>query len=432
MSVKTTNATISCLCGSVEQKQVTLSPVDTDIVFCHCTSCRHLTGQLFTSYVALDADPTSLDGLTKYHSDPDHPGLETTAYYFCSTCGCHVFQRSTYYSDDDDSIDDEDNNEKNKNSSDSTEKPEWAVATGVIICSPSENPDHKVRWQHQIVEDTKDWGLSLWLPTAFASTSDNSSSKTNNQNTTTKNLLPAIKVLPPPSSDTNDGGNDNNDQLLRAHCHCKRISFSISRPSIASTVPHRNYPDAMYSYAEEPSGVTSNPHDEKWWLRSPILSHDNESETPILKHTKYFAGTCVCRSCRLVSGFEIQCWAFVPRCNIHFDVDGAVNSKDGGLDFATIHQRDLLKTYQSSPGVWREFCPTCGSTVFYHAEKAKDVIDVSVGLFESSNGGARAEDWLEWGSERVSFCEEVRKGREGGMADWAERLLKGLEGGLKG
>lgn len=64
------------------------------------------------------------------------------------------------------------------------------------------------------------------------------------------------------------------------------------------------------------------------------------------------------------------------------------------------------------------------------------MIDVSVGLFDGGGDGcgrgARVEDWFEWGKDRVSFAECIREGRTGGIADWAERLLKGLEEGMKG
>ncbi|KAK1776385.1 hypothetical protein QBC45DRAFT_333151 [Copromyces sp. CBS 386.78] len=407
MSTKTSReATISCLCGSIRQI-VALSPVDTDIVFCHCTACRHMSGELFTSYVALSSAPASLIGLTKYHSDPDHPNLESTCYCFCSTCGCHVFQRSSYYSDSDASNDG--NNDK--------EQFEWSVATGVITSSKNDNPSSRIQWQHQNADDTKDLGLSLWLPAAFTST-PNVSQKANK----------ILHTSTPPSTRNTNGL----DHILPAACHCKRISFHLFRPSQASTLPHRGYPDAMYSYAVEPERLTSNPHDEKWWLRGPEAQCTSTSNrTPPIDEntsfTRYFAAACVCKSCRLASGFEIQCWAFVPRCNIQFA------SVEGTLDFNALPP-GLLKRYGSSPGVWREFCPTCGATVFYHAEKAKDVIDVSVGLFDGDmcDKGARVEDWLEWGRGRVSYAEGVREGRKGGMADWAERLLEGLEGGMRG
>ncbi|CCC08696.1 hypothetical protein SMACR_06832 [Sordaria macrospora] len=412
MSTETgSKATISCLCGSIRQT-VTLSPVDTDIVFCHCTACRHMSGQLFTSYVALSSAPTSLVSLKKYNSGPDHPNLETTCYYFCSTCGCHVFQRSSYYSDSDASNDD--SNDK--------EQFEWSVATGVITSSENDNPNHRIQWQHQKADDTKDLGLSLWLPSASNSTS-----------TSTSNIGQKATKIPDIITVPNTRNTKDLNNIFPAACHCKRISFHLTRPSQASILPHRGYPDAMYSYAAEPERLTSNPHDEKWWLRGPEpqCTSSTSSRTPplgvesITSFTRYFTGACVCKSCRLASGFEIQCWAFVPRCNIQF-----ASVVEGTLDFDALPP-GLLKRYESSPGVWREFCPTCGATVFYHAEKAKDVIDVSVGLFDGDRG-ARAEDWLEWGRERVSYAEEVREGRKDGMADWAERLLKGLEEGMKG
>ena len=73
------------------------------------------------------------------------------------------------------------------------------------------------------------------------------------------------------------------------------------------------------------------------------------------------------------------------------------------LDFATL-PKGILRSYRSSPGVIREFCPGCGATIFWHNHDRAELIDVSVGLFNAS--GARAEDWLDWWMHRVSFAEE--------------------------
>lgn len=40
---------------------------------------------------------------------------------------------------------------------------------------------------------------------------------------------------------------------------------------------------------------------------------------------RLMAGTCACKSSRLTSGFEMQCWAFVPRVNIR--LGAAVSEK---------------------------------------------------------------------------------------------------------
>lgn len=65
-----------------------------------------------------------------------------------------------------------------------------------------------------------------------------------------------------------------------------------------------------------------------------------------------------------------------------------------------------LRQYESSPGIFREFCSICGATVFWHCEERPDLIDVSVGLLRSESG-ARAENWLEWETDRVSFKEDA-------------------------
>jgi hypothetical protein len=128
-----------------------------------------------------------------------------------------------------------------------------------------------------------------------------------------------------------------------------------------------------------------NPDHQTWWLRT-----DN---------TKYLAGTCACRSCRLTSGFEIQTWAFIPRSNIIFHIRSR-SSAEAALDqseahhFATLPD-GILHSYESSPGVFRESCPICGATVFWHDKRRPQLFDVSAGLFCAPDG-ARAESWLDW------------------------------------
>lgn len=164
-------------------------------------------------------------------------------------------------------------------------------------------------------------------------------------------------------------------QELQARCHCGGIEFYITRPDASSAQASSPWPDLLVPYH---SGSSANPDDVKWWLRDG--------------QTRYLAGTCACPSCRLGSGFPIQTWAFIPKTNI-FNADRSPLAFDLGT----------MKRYTSSPGVYREFCSRCGATVFWHCEERPMVIDVSVGLFRGGN--ARAEDWLEWATGRVSFAE---------------------------
>lgn len=107
------------------------------------------------------------------------------------------------------------------------------------------------------------------------------------------------------------------------------------------------------------------------------------------------------------------------------------------LDFTAMRDREnggspVIKSYESSEGVIREFCHACGATVFWHDKWRPEVVDVGVGLLEAGMGeGPRAETWLEWWSGRVSFEEDAD-----GRGDLVPALGRGLrawdEGGKAG
>ncbi|KAM0800253.1 Mss4-like protein [Usnea florida] len=180
---------------------------------------------------------------------------------------------------------------------------------------------------------------------------------------------------------------------LQAYCHCKGVRFKITRPdeSSARLVAPRGDIVGPPTTNEDGSGND----DAAWWLRE--------------NGTKYLGGTCACDECRLASGFDIQTWAFVPKANMK-QLDGKP------LDFNI----GTLKRYDSSEGVYREFCGKCGATVFWHSDSRPDLIDVSVGLLDAEEG-ARAESWLGWKTERVSFEEEAQN------KDLIARLSAGLK-----
>lgn len=369
MTNEANTITISCLCGAAHQT-LPSPPNLSDITLCDCASCRHLSGQLWTTYTPLTFPP-SLTNLTSYSPSP------STTTYFCSTCGCHLFRQS------------------------SAHESRWAVTTGTIISSPP-------------------FSLPATLPINTTTTHDNPTPNPLSA-TLSRLLAPLLPPTPGPLP-----------PLLHATCHCTRISFTITPPSPSSLLPSSPFADLLLPYCRHLPSETSNTSSVKWWLRDPSspFSRNPFANPPTshLEKLRYLSGTCTCRSCRLASGFEVQAWAFVPRYNIHFEPNTTVS-----------FPHELLRSYASSPaaGATREFCPTCGATVFWHDAHRPDLIDVSVGLLRSSSQGggsspsSGAYPYLYWWTERTSFAEEVRTGREGGMADWAGRLVDELEGALK-
>jgi len=199
-----------------------------------------------------------------------------------------------------------------------------------------------------------------------------------------------------PNRASGAGAGKEDEERLHAQCHCGGVKFYITRPNKASREVRSPWPDLIVPYHTGAS--SANPENVTWWLR------DDD--------TKYLAGTCTCTSCRKGLGFEIQTWAFIPKCNI-FQEDGRP------LDFSI----GSLKRYESSKDISREFCGVCGASVFWHCEERPDLIDVSAGLLDPAEG-ARVEGWLDWWTERVSFEEMavstgLVRGLEAGLRDWA-------------
>lgn len=396
---------ISCLCGQARQAvQITPSilassgrPEKTEsllpVSLCHCNTCRHCTGLLCASYIPI-SQPQSLDGLRAYVSSSH------CTRYFCATCGCHVF-RSQINAAQQDVGDDDILRQDPRSGADPLAS--WKVATGTII---GEGPqqgqkqgDEEVKFaysDHHFVENTGDGGLSVWLPQIKSSLSGPS------------HLDTTLSSPGVPSS-------------VQATCGCGSVRFLITHPDASSRLPRSNYADLLHPYQSTPAEHIVNPSDEKWWL-CPRKGGS----------TVYLAGLCACRSCRLASGFEIQAWAFVSRSNIFvLDRSSAIASDDAmGKPLTFPLSPSQVSTYESSPGVLRDFCATCGATLFWHDRWRPDLIDVSAGLL-SAPEGVRAEGLLEWHTGRVSFAENAELGRTGPMGRSARQLVDEIEAGLR-
>lgn len=196
---------------------------------------------------------------------------------------------------------------------------------------------------HDHVEETKDDGLKRLLREAylFGRPENLSSSK----------YFPKV---------VNSAIESEEAKTLRARCHCGGVEYIVTPPSDKSKSASSPWPDLLVPYH---SGSSTNQEDVKRWLRC------NDS--------KYVAGLCSCRSCRLHAGFAIQSWAFIPKANLEKEGSGG---KNFDYEFGT------LKRFESSPGVYREFCGCCGATVFWHCEERPHLVDVSVGLFRAESG----------------------------------------------
>ena len=74
-----------CECGSVAYK---VTAAAEELYHCHCSRCRRLHGSLFATYAYVrrnEIDITDSDNRLSVYCSP------LARWYFCQTCGCHLF-----------------------------------------------------------------------------------------------------------------------------------------------------------------------------------------------------------------------------------------------------------------------------------------------------------------------------------------------------
>ncbi|KPI39494.1 uncharacterized protein AB675_5004 [Cyphellophora attinorum] len=350
--------TATCLCGRINETVHLEGPLPQHKRICHCDTCRYTTGVLYLSAPTLASKPDFVDRLTRYESS------NNLSRYFCASCGSHMFIH-VYQGD------------------------KWDVCSGVVDQIQDGSTSPEVYTSHEFVDDTIDGGLAICMLRNGEGQNLELYAEADNED-----CVPASRYTSTGKRSVVEDAllsSDNHKTRLRASCHCGGVEYYITRPTSASKTFNSPWPDLIVA---SQAAHSDNPDNIKWWIRE-----DN----------KYLAGTCTCRSCRLASGVPVQTWAFVPQANIEMK-DG----KPWQPDFGT------LGHYNSSKDVTRDFCKTCGATVFWRSEARPELIDVSIGLLRAAEG-ARAESWLHWWTERISFCEEA--------LDW--EVVRTLAPGLK-
>lgn len=367
---KTIKAT--CLCGDAAH-EITLPSTAYPLpsYFCTCDSCRHMTGTLFlsTAFLPPSYQPSSslLSKLTSFKFS------DRITQYFCKNCGSTMLAHCLP-------------NPKTPHRAEN-----WDVMTGTL-----ETFDGVVDVKgYEYIHDTLDGGFSDFMPTLNNRSLDRWPHVINEQ--------PQIPLYWRAPESPTAKQQTNPSTRLHAHCKCAGVTFYIARPSPQSTRASRPWPDLLiphYAQTDQPKLLDA--AHETWWLRA--------------SKTKFLAGLCSCNSCRLASGMEITPWAFIPKIDISLDAAGTLPFTGG--EFGT------LKSYHSSANVTRSFCSTCGAIVFFsEAEREKtSLLDVAVGLL-GADEGARAESWLEWRTERLSFREDA--------VERAGSLVEGIEKGLR-
>jgi hypothetical protein len=269
----------------------------------------------------------------------------------------------------------------------------FEVSTGSIL---SEETGGVVKYKgHMWIEDTKDGGASIWIPKLGGQVCERhargAGSSAEQVSITWRNSL---------DIQTSHKDHVSQEDRLYAHCHCGGVEFYITRPDDNSYSASSPLPDVLVPYNS--GAPTENSQGHAWWI-----SKDKR---------RYLAGHCACRSCRRIAGFDLVQWAFVPLANVQTHNRSVILNPEGSL------LADAVEVYESSPGVKRTFCKMCGCNVFWQGAQRPALLDIAVGLLDAESG-ARAEEWLEWTADRVSFGEEAHNrslvdGLRAGLLSW--------------
>lgn len=238
---------LSCLCGDITRSiDLPKSSLPIPITFCHCDSCRHVTGILYVSNLFLPSTSTHT------HIGGDPRGYKTATNltrFFCGRCGSHCYLNLA---------------------------PSDLVG---VACGVLDKIEGVAEFKaHAHVTDTKDGGFTDWLPLP----------RWEGWPRQSKEIQSGTKLVPARPAD----GIQASQTRLRGRCHCGGVQFDITRPSEDSSNLSSPWPDMLVPYHQE---GRENAKDEKWWLRPG---------------GKYLAGVCACRSCRLASGYDIQPWVY--------------------------------------------------------------------------------------------------------------------------
>ncbi|KAK8048793.1 hypothetical protein PG994_010523 [Apiospora phragmitis] len=374
MAESTVELTAQCLCKQHTFKaNIAQSSLPIKAVTCHCNSCRHMTGAMYSSDAPWPADDAGEEEVLN-STLQRYVFSERITVRFCGTCSSPMFWEWPGKSQD-----------------------KISVFTGAL--ANHTDPDVKDLVQFtdaMFVGDTLAGGAAPWLR------------KPNGAGGTKTRLwvgqMNESEELPhdwlPPTSLPGASKKSNLDQVA-LRCRCKGVDLVLQR----------------WSPELENEGETS--------AASWIIDPDTH---------KGLGSFDACDSCRIASGVDVFNWTFALFRQLGFAgtkttttaaTEGGFPASSTELTSALLAQeRDsrfgTLACYNSSPGVYRYFCSQCSACVFYGGVAKPQLADVALGVLEAPDG-ARAEDFVSWnfGGDMVW--------RNDIAGTWREGLVQSIE-----
>lgn len=363
-----TQITAQCLCKAYSfTATIPRSSLPLQASACHCNSCRHLTGALYsidTPWLG-NYDAIRNSTLRKYDFS------ERLKVLFCGTCSSTMFWEQP----------------------EDAAGHEYGVFTGVVL---NEGPENLVKLiSHIFVSDTIDGGATPWLQ------------KPNGDGKVVKLWAQRVERSdelahdwPEKTLPAADWKSDTVETPIR--CHCKGVDL-VYRQAAALVENTSKQPEELSRYIDPVS-------------RKPVAGLDACNSCRISAGIDFISW-----------GFASLKHVGFPDRGSKSDVPPGFPASLQDLYNATIkdeHERDLrlgtLSVYKSSDGIKRYFCSRCSACIFYAADKQRDVVNIAMGVL-SSPEGTRAEGAFMW------LLGGPVQHRDDMLGGWRDGWLKAVE-----
>lgn len=340
--------TAHCLCkANTFTTQVLKSELPLPGLICHCWSCRHVTGALYTSDIRWP-EPRTAGDVSKLKVYSFSPNVNLL---FCSTCSTPIFWEIIAFPGH-----------------------PLAVFTGALTnCAVT-----PIKFTEQgFVGDTIDGGASTWLQRVNEDGSECRRFKLEGEQMAAEDAIALPQDWPP--VDKLIGFEKKTEDSVSIRCKCQGVDFVLQRGD--------------YSGIEKdqlPWNV-----DPKTHKLSTVFCGCNSCRLQGGMDIWYWAFIDM----KHLSTAQKD--APFPRSK--HELKSFIDKKDPVVG--------SLAYYASTTraGVLRFFCSTCSATVFFTEDERPELVDVSVGLFDAPDG-ARAEGFLSWSFGEVDFKEDAKGG----------------------
>ncbi|KAF3760975.1 hypothetical protein M406DRAFT_267186 [Cryphonectria parasitica EP155] len=371
--------TAQCLCKThTFTAVVQRSSLPLGATTCHCDSCRHLTGAMYSNDIAWPGDYEAIRTSTLKTYDFS----KVLQILYCGTCSSTMFW---------------DMPQRKDGSVGGENGRQYGLFTGCLV---DDGPQGLVKMiDHMFVGDTIDGGASLWMRKPNGD--GQSVPRWSELKHTSEKLADDWPAMAFPTADWKSGTEE-----IPFRCHCKGVNLVFQSGQ------------ALREYAAMEAQKLP-------WFVDPV------SRKPVV-------GTDACKSCRTSFGIDFVNWTFAFLKHVAYPTTTSTTADDAAEFPKTVQDlyaavstdiktRDprlgTLAVYRSSEGVKRYFCSRCSACVFYANDKNGVFVDIAMGLFDVEK--SRAEGtflWLFGGP--FKHRGDVQEGWRG---DWLKSLEAGSE-----